>query len=134
RGASPRRAPRASPRPPAVPDPGVHRLRGRAGTCGTAAERTARRSRRARSPRHRPRRDHASRDPVNVSPPWPSVTWTTPVLRRLDDTARAAVVRAGRAGADAPSMVYRGGDTRVPFFVVTKGPLEIHSIRRGDHP
>jgi Fe-S-cluster-containing dehydrogenase component/CRP-like cAMP-binding protein len=60
------------------------------------------------------------------------VAWTTPVLRRLDDTARSAVARAGRVVAYSAAAIYREGDACESFFVVTEGSVELHAIRRGD--
>ena len=64
---------------------------------------------------------------------WPAVVWTTPVLRGLDELARAALARAGRVVEHrAATTIYRDGDASDSFFVVAGGTVELHALRRGD--
>jgi Fe-S-cluster-containing dehydrogenase component/CRP-like cAMP-binding protein len=70
---------------------------------------------------------------VTVEPAWPAVAWTTPVLRGLDDAARAALARGGRITLHrAGATIYREGDAGDSFFVVASGTVELRGVRRGD--
>src|SRR5262249_38346352 len=117
----------------AVPRARVRRVRGRAGSPRAPAVRAARRWLDARAPRSRPYRHRARRDPVTAALAWPAAVWGTPVLRGLDDAARATLVASGRVvERDAGAAIYRDGDPSESVFVVIAGTVELHAVRRGD--
>lgn len=68
-----------------------------------------------------------------AEPAWPSVAWTTPVLRGLDDASRTTLASSGRIALHrAAATIYREGDAGDSFFVVASGTVELRGVRRGD--
>jgi Fe-S-cluster-containing dehydrogenase component/CRP-like cAMP-binding protein len=64
---------------------------------------------------------------------WPRSVFETPVLRTLDDAARAAIAAAGRLVARAAAEpIYREGDAGDALYVVITGAVELRAVRRGD--
>jgi Fe-S-cluster-containing dehydrogenase component/CRP-like cAMP-binding protein len=68
-----------------------------------------------------------------MSDAWPAAVWSAPLLRGLDQLARAALAHAGRVVDHlAGATIYREGDDSDSCFVVIAGAVELHAIRRGD--
>jgi Fe-S-cluster-containing dehydrogenase component/CRP-like cAMP-binding protein len=64
---------------------------------------------------------------------WPPAVWAAPVLRGLDDAARATLVRSGRVvDREAGVAIYRDGDASEALYVVIAGAVDLHAVRRGD--
>lgn len=64
---------------------------------------------------------------------WPELVWSVPILRGLDERARAELQAAGavrdlREGA----KVYAAGAPADAFFVVVEGHVVVRAVRRGD--
>jgi Fe-S-cluster-containing dehydrogenase component len=65
--------------------------------------------------------------------PWSAALSASPLLRDLDDGARAQLLAASRL-VDLPAggALYRDGDDSGGFFLVGAGALALHAVRRGE--
>ena len=64
---------------------------------------------------------------------WPDVVWSSPVLRGLDERARAEIEAAGALRElGAGDAVYRAGEAADAFFVLAEGACELRAVRRGE--